>query len=96
MLRIFGAPTGVYGTGVDRLVQASEQPTRRTELAGQYLGRMSYAFSAVGWSQPAQEVFQSQLRGVPGVIHGRSSNLYGIMDLTENFEYQGAHGHRTA
>ena len=62
-------------------------PLQRGEIADQYLKRMSFAFSGDGWSQPAQELFQRQLRGIQGVIHGRSSNLYGIMDLTENFEW---------
>ncbi len=90
LLRIFGAQTGMYGTGVDGFVQASDQWSERAEVADQYLHRMSFAFSNDGWAQPAHELFQRQLRGVQGVIHGRSSNLYGIMDLTENFEYQGA------
>lgn len=90
LLRIFGAQSGQYGTGIDGVVKASEQASNRPEVAEQYLRRMSFGFSGDGWSQPAQEVFQRQLRGVQGVIHGRSSNLYGIMDLTENFEYQGA------
>ena len=51
---------------------------------------MSFGFSIDGWAQPSREVLELQLRGVQGVIHGRSSNLYGVMDLTENFEYQGA------
>ncbi len=90
MLRIFGAQTGQYSTGVDGAVKASEQRGGSAQVAAQYMRRMSFAFSQDGWSQPAEEVFQRQLRGVQGVIHGRSSNLYGIMDLTENFEYQGA------
>ena len=89
MLRIFGTQSGQYGTGVRAMADASHQWSKRAEIAEQYLNRMSYAFSIDGWSQPAQELFQRQLRGVQGVIHGRSSNLYGIMDLTENFEYQG-------
>jgi cobaltochelatase CobN len=90
LLRIFGAQTGQYGTGVGARVNASERGTRPAEIANQYLTRMSFAYSNDGWSQPAAQVFQSQLRGVQAVVHGRSSNLYGIMDLTENFEYQGA------
>ncbi len=89
LLRIFGAQTGQYGTGVDGAVKASESWTQRSEVADEYLQRMSFGFSAEGWSQPAQEIFRRQLRGVQAVIHGRSSNLYGIMDLTEVFEYQG-------
>ncbi len=89
-LRIFGAQTGMYGTGVDGLVRASGRWTQRAQVADQYLERMSFAFSGQRWAQPAREVFEQQLRGVQAVIHGRSSNLYGIMDLTENFEYQGA------
>ncbi|MDD4270190.1 MAG: cobaltochelatase subunit CobN [Pirellulaceae bacterium] len=90
LLRIFGAQTGVYGTGVDNFVKDSHNWSQRTEVASQYLERMSYAYSGDGWAEPAPEVFRRQLRGVQGVIHGRSSNLYGVMDLTESFEYQGA------
>ena len=90
LVRIFGAQTGQYGTGVDGMIRASERGAQRSEVANQYLQRMSFAFSKDGWSQPAQELLPRQLRGVQGVIHGRSSNLYGVMDLTENFEYQGA------
>ncbi|HIQ20266.1 MAG TPA: hypothetical protein EYH34_03370, partial [Planctomycetes bacterium] len=90
LVRIFGAQTGTYGTGVDGFVRASEQWCERAEVADRYLQRMSFSFSNDGWSRPARELFEHQLRGVQGVIHGRSSNLYGIMDLTENFEYQGA------
>jgi len=89
LLRIFGAPTGVYGTGVDGFVKDSHNWAQPMEVATRYLDRMSCAYSSDGWAQPAPEIFQQQLRGVQGVIHGRSSNLYGVMDLTENFEYQG-------
>ncbi|NLX99101.1 MAG: cobaltochelatase subunit CobN [Rhodopirellula sp.] len=90
LVRIFGAQTGMYGTGVGGLVQSSGRWSQQSEVADQYLQRMSFAYSGGGWSQPARELFAQQLRGVQGVVHGRSSNLYGIMDLTENFEYQGA------
>jgi cobaltochelatase CobN len=90
MLRIFGAQTGSYGTGVGDTLRNSERWSQTAEVAGQYLDRMSFAFSNDAWAQPSREVLELQLRGVQGVIHGRSSNLYGIMDLTENFEYQGA------
>ena len=89
-LRIFGAPTGQYGTGVHHFVNATQQWTQTGEVADQYMERMSNAFSRDGWSRPVKKVFQQQLSGVQAVIHGRSSNLYGVMDLTENFEYQGA------
>ena len=90
LLRIFGAPTGQYGTGVHHFVNASQQWSDQSEVAGQYLQRMSNSFSSGGWSQPGEKIFRQQLSGVQGVIHGRSSNLYGVMDITENFEYQGA------
>ncbi|MEN6493273.1 MAG: cobaltochelatase subunit CobN, partial [Thermoguttaceae bacterium] len=64
LLRIFGAQTGQYGTGVGGLINASERWTRPAEVADQYLERMSFAYSSDGWSQPAPEVFQRQLRGV--------------------------------
>ena len=89
MLRIFGCNSGQYGTGVRAMADASHQWSKRAEIAEQYLNRMSYALLHRRLVAARVRVFQRQLRGVQGVIHGRSSNLYGIMDLTENFEYQG-------
>lgn len=90
LLRIFGAPMGQYGTGVHHFVNASQQWSEPSQVADQYLSRMANSFSQTGWAQPGQKIFKQQLSGVQAVIHGRSSNLYGIMDITENFEYQGA------
>lgn len=81
---------GQYGTGVHHFVNASQQWSEPSQVADQYLSRMANSFSQTGWAQPGQKIFKQQLSGVQAVIHGRSSNLYGIMDITENFEYQGA------
>lgn len=90
LLRIFGAPTGQYGTGVDHFVSASQGWSDEYEIADHYMERMANSFSGDGWAQPGRALFERQLSGVQGVIHGRSSNLYGLLDITENFEYQGA------
>lgn len=86
--RIFGAEPGKYGSGLER-VPASEGWADRGQIAGDYIDRMGFTFSGDSWARPEPELFRSQLKGIEAVIHGRSSNLYGIMDITENYEFQG-------
>ncbi len=87
-VRIFGAEPGQYGAGMHR-VPDSGVWTDRGQIAGDYLDRMSFGFSADAWARAAPELFRRQLKGVEGVIHGRSSSLYGIIDVDDNYEYQG-------
>ncbi|MGA7501602.1 MAG: cobaltochelatase subunit CobN [Isosphaeraceae bacterium] len=87
-LRIFGAEPGQYGAGMHR-VPDSNVWTDRGQIAGDYIDRMSFAFSADAWARAAPELFRRQLKGVEGVIHGRSSSLYGIIDVDDSYEYQG-------
>ena len=87
-IRIFGAEPGKYGAGLGR-IPATDRWSKRDEMASDYLERMSYSFSKDSWASPSSALFQQQLKGVQAIVHGRSSNLYGVMDLTENFEYQG-------
>jgi cobaltochelatase CobN len=87
-LRIFGAEPGQYGSGMGR-VPDSQSWSEPSEIARDYADRMGFAFSAEGWARPSADLFREQLQGVEAVVHGRSSHLYGVMDITENYEYQG-------
>ncbi|MDX1656981.1 MAG: cobaltochelatase subunit CobN, partial [Candidatus Competibacteraceae bacterium] len=89
ILRIFGDAPGAYGAGVNRLAERSGAWQARSELAQVYLTRMGHAYGSGLAGQPAHEAFQGQLATVARTYLGRASNLYGLMDNNDAFDYLG-------
>lgn len=91
--RVFGSPTGVYGTGLEDSVAASDSWENDDKLAELYLSRMSYAFGAdpERWGQGADTsaLYAEQLKGVDAALLARSSNLYGMLTTDDPFQYLG-------
>ena len=88
-LRVFGTSPGDYSAGINRAVERSGSWTDRKELAKIYIDRIGHAYSANGTSQAQQELLKSNLREVRNTYLGRSSNLYGLMDNNDAFDYLG-------
>ncbi|WP_237457605.1 cobaltochelatase subunit CobN [Pseudomaricurvus sp. HS19] len=91
-LRVFGDAPGSYGAGVNRLVERSGAWQQRSELAEVYLRRLGHSFSSgngSGFGAPAQAVFRTLLSDVENTYLGRSSNLYGLIDNNDAFDYLG-------
>jgi len=88
-LRVFGTAPGDYGAGINRLVERSGSWDDRKELAKVYLDRIGHAYSADGTSAPQHALLRSNLREVRNTYLGRSSNLYGLMDNNDAFDYLG-------
>lgn len=97
-LRVFGDAPGSYGTGVNRLVERSGAWDQRQELAQVYVRKLGHSYSldrssngnsASGFGAPAQAAFRSALAGVENTYLGRSSNLYGLIDNNDAFDYLG-------
>lgn len=88
-LRVFGTSPGDYSAGVNRAIERSGSWTDRKELAKIYIDRIGHAYSADGTSQAQQELLRSNLREVRNTYLGRSSNLYGLMDNNDAFDYLG-------
>lgn len=88
-LRVFGIAPGSYGAGVNRLVERSSAWEDRSELADVFIKRMAHAYGSdlQGESQP--DLFKQQLAGVSQTFLGRASNLYGLMDNNDAFDYLG-------
>ena len=88
-LRVFGIAPGSYGAGINRLVERSSAWEDRSELADVFIKRMAHAYGSglQGESQP--ELFKQQLAGVSQTFLGRASNLYGLMDNNDAFDYLG-------
>ncbi|WP_374972326.1 cobaltochelatase subunit CobN [Spongiibacter marinus] len=88
-LRVFGIAPGGYGAGINRLVERSGAWQDRKELGEVYLKRMGHAFGVGLQGEAAQQVFREQLVGVSKTFLGRASNLYGLIDNNDAFDYLG-------
>lgn len=88
-LRVFGIAPGSYGAGINRLVERSSAWEERGELAEVFIQRMGHAYGAELSGQPTQDLFRQQLGKVSNTFLGRASNLYGLMDNNDAFDYLG-------
>jgi len=88
-LRLFGVAPGAYGAGVNTLVERSGSWQDRSELARSYVNRMGHAYGLNHQGEPVQAVFEEGLKHVTRTYLGRSSNLYGLMDNNDAFDYLG-------
>ncbi len=88
-LRVFGDAPGSYGAGINRLVERSGAWEKRAELAKVYTRRLGHSYSHGAFGKPAQGAFKRLLSDVENTYFGRSSNLYGLLDNNDAFDYLG-------
>lgn len=89
ILRIFGDAPGGYGAGINRLVERSAAWSERSEVADAYLHRMGHAYGVNQSGTVAHAQFRQALNTVERTYLGRASNLYGLMDNNDAFDYLG-------
>ncbi|MGB9838833.1 cobaltochelatase subunit CobN [Methanothermobacter sp.] len=87
--RIFAPPVGDYGAGVNHGVEEAWTWNDRSELADVYLRRMSHAYSNTLWGASRENLFEDLLKGVKVAYHSRSTNLYGVIDNDDYYDYYG-------
>lgn len=87
--RIFAPPVGDYGAGVNKAVEQIWTWDDRSQLADIYLRRMSHAYSNTQWGISQQKLFEDLLKGVTVTYHSRSTNLYGVIDNDDYYDYYG-------
>ncbi|MGL4407125.1 MAG: cobaltochelatase subunit CobN [Zoogloea sp.] len=88
-LRVFGDAPGAYSAGVNRLAERSGAWQTRDELGRVYLRRMGHAYGLDASGEAAHLAFETALAGVARSYHGRASNLYGLLDNNDAFDYLG-------
>ncbi len=88
-LRLFGAPPGGYGAGVNRMVERSGSWQDRTDIARVYLQGMGHAYGSNIQGDAVHDTFERRLKNVGQTFLGRASNLYGLLDNNDAFDYQG-------
>ena len=91
--RIFGTAPGAYGAGINRLAERSGAWQERKQLGEAYIKRMSHAYGVpndnVAMGSNVQALFRQQLAHVNNTYLGRASNLYGLIDNNDAYDYLG-------
>ncbi|WP_019606502.1 cobaltochelatase subunit CobN [Teredinibacter turnerae] len=87
--RVFGDAPGSYGAGINRMAERSGAWESRDELADVYLRRLGHSYGGDNYGVPAQRAFKMQLANVENTYFGRASNLYGLLDNNDAFDYLG-------
>ena len=88
-IRVFATAPGSYGAGINRLVERSGAWEDRMQVADVYIKRMGYSYSLDEQGSLAKESFERQLSKVENTYLGRASNLYGLIDNNDTFDYLG-------
>jgi cobaltochelatase CobN len=94
-VRIFGLPSGAYGTQIEKLIPLTNAWQNEKEVADVFINRMSHPFGAGYWgddkADPAQrrELFKQAISGSQIALHSRSSNLFATLDNDDFFQYLG-------
>ena len=88
-MRVFATAPGGYGAGINRLAERSSSWNKRDELADVFIKRMGYSYSQDSFGEVAKESFKRQLQKVENTYLGRASNLYGLIDNNDAFDYLG-------
>ena len=95
-VRIFTEQSGVYGTGVNSVIQASNTWDDEKKIADVYFNRVGNLFGQGYWGDSpggkdlAVDIFKMALKDAKAAVHARSSNLYGTLDNDDVFQYLGA------
>lgn len=87
--RIFGDAPGAYGAGVNRLTERSGAWREREEIGKAYRLRMGHAYGLDASGESHHAAFDTALDGITRTYHGRASNLYGLLDNNDAFDYLG-------
>ncbi|WP_419662037.1 putative hydrogenobyrinic acid a,c-diamide cobaltochelatase [Desulfosarcina variabilis str. Montpellier] len=87
--RIFGAPNQGYGTGLGQAVPASGSWDDEKKLADLYVDRLNFAYGRKVWGKKSRAAFTEALKGTDVVIHSRSTNLFGVLDNDDVYQYMG-------
>lgn len=97
-VRLFSVPSGVYGTGLEQAIHHPDTWNDKHDVPTVYFNRMSHLFGQGFWGTRARggtngdlspTVLKLALKGAKGVIHSRSSNVYGAVDSDDFYQYLG-------
>lgn len=88
--RIFGGINGMYGTGIQEMVESGDRWENESELATTYLNNMgAYYGSEKNWEVFQKFAFEAALTRTDVVVQPRQSNTWGALNLDHVYEFMG-------
>jgi len=87
--RIFSEEPGSYGNGVSEMASGSSRWESSSQVVDVFENRMGFAFGADQWGIKAKGLLKGQLSMVDVTVHSSSSNIYGLFDNDDMFQYLG-------
>ncbi|MEF8980626.1 cobaltochelatase subunit CobN [Thiohalorhabdus sp.] len=87
--RVYGDAPGSYGAGVNRMAERSGSWKERGQIADAYMHRMGHVYGADAGGGSAHDGLKRNLGRVERTYLGRASNLYGLLDNNDAFDYLG-------
>jgi cobaltochelatase CobN len=96
-VRIFCEPSGAYGTGLDKVIVASNTWDNQQQVADVYFRRMSHLYGQGYWGDKEKQgnedlgdtLLKNALSGSKIAIHSRSTNTIGVLDTDDFYQYLG-------
>ena len=89
--RIFIDAPGTYGGGgIAGVVEASSTWEDESKVADRYISGQGYVYGGGLWGEPNEVLFRLNLETVDAAVQSDTSNLYGLMDNDDMFQYFGA------
>lgn len=96
-IRVFGPPPDGYGTGIEKEIESGQDWNKSNaseKISDLYVFRMAnmYTVKSDGdllYLGNFEDIFEMNLKGIDIVTNSRSSNLYGVLDNDDFFQYVG-------
>lgn len=87
--RVVSRQSGVYGTGLEDTIGASDTWENESKLAEHYIDNLDNFYGAEIWDESNNDVFKMVLGNVDVTVKSDSSNLMGLMDNDDFVSWTG-------
>ena len=88
--RVFGGANGMYGTGIQGMVESGDRWESESEIADTYLNNMGAFYGdEKHWEVFQKFAFEAALNSTDVVVQPRQSNTWGALSLDHVYEFRG-------
>lgn len=88
--RVFGGANGMYGTGIQGMVESGDRWESESEIADTYLNNMGAFYGdEKHWEVFQKFAFEAALNSTDVVVQPRQSNTWGALSLDHVYEFMG-------
>ncbi len=88
--RVFGGINGMYGTGIQEMITASDKWESEKEIADTYIGNMGADYgSDSNWGEFQAGLLRTVLSNTDVIVQPRQNNTWGALSLDHVYEFMG-------